>query len=250
MCDGSAQKGPFSIDEIKQSGIGSDTLVWTEGMGKWERAKDIPELTLLFTIPPPLPASENNDPDYGRDKGQEVPGIPAGPPKSYKGGILIITILIALTLVIVFFIRLSGPTANIEIISNDEEPVITDTAVVLPQSAITPPQIDPEEQARIAEQNTPGRYLSINTAIEKNLLLQPIIKGTVYNKASVTTYEKLALKIVYTGKDGALIGEEYITIEDTIGPGELAEIHHKPAKKAYRRAAGYKITVNAAEATK
>jgi|GEM_PF-5863372 len=243
--DGSVSRGPFSIDEIKQSGINPATLAWTEGMVKWEQAKDIPELAGIFSVPPPLPATEEGGID-SRDM-RTASRTPALLHKHNRSFML--TVLFALVSVVVLFIRLSRPSEQVEDAFVAEEPVISDTGIVLPQSAIEPPRISPGEQAKTAERNNPGKYLSISTATEKNLLLQPVIKGSVYNRASVTTYRDLKLRFRYTGRDGSLIGEEYVTIDGAIAPGALAEIHHKPAKKAYRKAAGYTVTVYTVQST-
>ena len=56
------QKGPFDMSNLSSqvaSGIlTKQTLVWTEGMEKWEPAGQLPELERLFAgTPPPLPAA-------------------------------------------------------------------------------------------------------------------------------------------------------------------------------------------------
>lgn len=42
------QQGPFSIDELRQRNITSDTLVWAEGMPQWTPAWQVEELRPLF----------------------------------------------------------------------------------------------------------------------------------------------------------------------------------------------------------
>lgn len=42
------QQGPFSIDELRQRNITSDTLVWAEGMPQWVPAWQVAELRPLF----------------------------------------------------------------------------------------------------------------------------------------------------------------------------------------------------------
>lgn len=42
------QQGPFSIDELRQRNITSDTLVWAEGMPQWIPAWQVEELRPLF----------------------------------------------------------------------------------------------------------------------------------------------------------------------------------------------------------
>jgi hypothetical protein len=47
------QKGPFSIDELRSQGITPETLVWKEGYAGWVKAGSVPELSGIFTTPPP-----------------------------------------------------------------------------------------------------------------------------------------------------------------------------------------------------
>ena len=44
------QQGPFSIDELRQRNITSDTLVWAEGMPQWTPAWQVEELRPLFYV--------------------------------------------------------------------------------------------------------------------------------------------------------------------------------------------------------
>ncbi len=54
--DGKDQKGPFTIDQLKQVGLKPDTLVWTEEFESWKPAKDVSELAdLIKKTPPPPP---------------------------------------------------------------------------------------------------------------------------------------------------------------------------------------------------
>jgi hypothetical protein len=50
------QKGPFSIDDLKDKNIHKKTLVWTEDFDNWVEANNIIELKgIIKIIPPPLP---------------------------------------------------------------------------------------------------------------------------------------------------------------------------------------------------
>jgi membrane protease subunit (stomatin/prohibitin family) len=54
------QAGPFTTDALKEQirtgHVTKDTLVWTEGMGEWTAARDIPAVAKLFgAVPPPIP---------------------------------------------------------------------------------------------------------------------------------------------------------------------------------------------------
>jgi hypothetical protein len=48
--DNEEQKGPFTIDDLKNENITEETYLWCEGMGSWEKAKQIPQLKELFQI--------------------------------------------------------------------------------------------------------------------------------------------------------------------------------------------------------
>jgi hypothetical protein len=54
------QKGPISIDEIKQlittNKFNKETLIWKEGMANWTKASEVGNIASLFGgAPPPLP---------------------------------------------------------------------------------------------------------------------------------------------------------------------------------------------------
>jgi hypothetical protein len=54
------QAGPFSMAELTQlvsnSQLTKETHVWKVGMGNWEKAESVPDLSMLFAhVPPPIP---------------------------------------------------------------------------------------------------------------------------------------------------------------------------------------------------
>ena len=55
------QKGPYSIEELKNNKISANTLVWREGLNNWVIAKELKELETLFkSTPPPLAKEKYN----------------------------------------------------------------------------------------------------------------------------------------------------------------------------------------------
>ena len=44
MAEGSAQRGPFKLEDLARQGVRADTLVWAEGMATWLRADQVPEV--------------------------------------------------------------------------------------------------------------------------------------------------------------------------------------------------------------
>lgn len=57
--DGVNSFGPFTIYELKDKNIKPDTLIWTEGLSNWTKARDIPEISQEFSfnnVPPTIPS--------------------------------------------------------------------------------------------------------------------------------------------------------------------------------------------------
>lgn len=92
------QSGPFTIYELKDKGITSDTLVWAEGMKDWQPAWQVEELknflygTQESQTPPPVPPTSTTETP-------QEPAQPAPKPKRHYGGIITLG-LIALLLVV------------------------------------------------------------------------------------------------------------------------------------------------------
>ncbi|WP_133557382.1 DUF805 domain-containing protein [Algoriphagus boseongensis] len=52
---GNEQVGPLTLNELRQADIKPDTLVWFEGLSKWEKAERLEDLKGIFELmPPPL----------------------------------------------------------------------------------------------------------------------------------------------------------------------------------------------------
>lgn len=55
---GKDPNGPFTIEELMSKGLAQETLVWSEGMGTWEKLEYIPDVIHYLnpkSIPPPVP---------------------------------------------------------------------------------------------------------------------------------------------------------------------------------------------------
>jgi hypothetical protein len=58
--DGIRQQGPYSIDELKTTGIHADVYVWFDELSDWQLAGSIEELKqLFFNNPPPFHSSND-----------------------------------------------------------------------------------------------------------------------------------------------------------------------------------------------
>lgn len=83
------QVGPVTMAQLREAGIGRDTLVWCEGMADWAEAEQLPELAELFVeampCPPPPPrrrpraTGSDSDTQTAPSVGDDVPpSIPNG----------------------------------------------------------------------------------------------------------------------------------------------------------------------------
>ncbi len=69
--DGQSQQGPLDFEQLKNSKLTRDNLVWCEGMETWKVAGEMEELKSLFAaVPPPLPGNIKTPPPL-------TPEIPA-----------------------------------------------------------------------------------------------------------------------------------------------------------------------------
>ena len=85
------QQGPFSVSELMERGLSSETLVWAEGMEQWTPAWQVRELKDAMEgkaqpgpVPPPLPSepsaraeSASGQADGGRDYRTDASGSAA-----------------------------------------------------------------------------------------------------------------------------------------------------------------------------
>lgn len=58
-----SQKGPFTLEELKQEDINLETYVWSAEMSDWTKLKEIPSLAEQIKhkkLPPPPPRKEEN----------------------------------------------------------------------------------------------------------------------------------------------------------------------------------------------
>ena len=72
------QQGPFTVAELQERHIASDTLVWAEGMAQWTPAWQVDELKTLFyqrqttVAPPPPPPLDVVEQEVGQADGPSV----------------------------------------------------------------------------------------------------------------------------------------------------------------------------------
>lgn len=97
--DGRSSFGPVPLDELRKLRINADTLIWTEDLVTWTKARDVPELKDLFinnTLlnQPPLPTQQPIPPASSPLHTEYKTGTNySRPPKTYLVESIITTIV-------------------------------------------------------------------------------------------------------------------------------------------------------------
>ena len=103
------QAGPYTLEELAEMGITPDTIVWTEGMADWGPAREVSELTTLFTRSAQTPPSYNapsygaysapqyhTAPQYSRPPQYSTPAERPPMPPTYLAWSIVVTLLCCL----------------------------------------------------------------------------------------------------------------------------------------------------------
>lgn len=102
IIENNKQAGPYTIYELKDKGLKSETLVWTEGMTDWKPAWQVEELrnflqtTASDATPPPIPPTESQQP------AAEQPQSELPKKKNGHCGLIFGAVIVALLLLLAF----------------------------------------------------------------------------------------------------------------------------------------------------
>ena len=76
-----------------------------------------------------------------------------------------------------------------------------------------------KEELLKKEQKSPQSFLIVNGRDQKNILGQTVVKGTIFNKASVAVFKDVNLKLSFYSKTQTLLESDKETIFETFHPG-------------------------------
>lgn len=180
--NGTEQGGPFDISELKRKGITSKTEVWYEGLSDWTVAEKIDELKGLFSkaTPPPIkPKSNKKEPDNRPIQKKNNLGR-----NLQRLGFVLLFIIIGFVIVQ-------------KLMNNDN-----------PESYIS--QKMTIEQT---ENTYPLRFLSVEGNYNESFWGTKFkLKGKVTNKATISDYKDIIVRITYYSKTESVIGTQDYTI--------------------------------------
>lgn len=75
-----------------------------------------------------------------------------------------------------------------------------------------------KESLEETEKKHPLRFLSVRGDDKKNIIGQTVVRGTIYNKATVVAYKDIRIKMLCY-KDGKMVEEHEDVINEVIKPG-------------------------------
>tara|TARA_R100000789_G_C3005693_1_gene149989 strand:+ start:358 stop:768 length:411 start_codon:yes stop_codon:yes gene_type:complete len=60
ISDGKKETGPYTIEQLKEIPLNDSFLVWKQGLNKWLKITEVPELSILvYSVPPPISKQKN-----------------------------------------------------------------------------------------------------------------------------------------------------------------------------------------------
>ncbi|MCD6067900.1 MAG: hypothetical protein K0S33_2726 [Bacteroidetes bacterium] len=201
--NGTAQSGPFSLEELKSKIITKETPIWYEGLSEWKKAGEIEELNDLFKIsgPPPFGETKSMPPPIQKtnEQTQQKNPINATPPKGNNSLPIILIGVVVVVIIIVAMVmanlKKSGAAGN-EAINNQtyQEKVMTVEEI---------------------EQADPARFLDASGTYRENLWGDAMkVEGTITNKATVANYKDVVVEVIfYSETDTELDRKQYTIFE-------------------------------------
>lgn len=196
ISDGQNKIGPLSKQELYNKSITKETLVWYEGLSKWEKAGNVEDLSDLFSVqqtPPPLPGHATVIPPLP-DSRQEL--ITMAEPKRKKKSTKKIIFWSIGILIVLFILTIIGYNLY---------------------------EQNQYRNTRSNEYMHPEWYLSMDVEnVDFNILT-----GSIYNSSKYTTYEQIEIKISYYDKNGQVIQSNVHTIDGTYYPQSSASYNVK-----------------------
>lgn len=84
-----------------------------------------------------------------------------------------------------------------------------------------------KESMAALEMKNPVQYLTVKAKDKRNLIGQTVVRGTLTNRAKITTYYDVVLERSFFSKTGALLEKDEETIYERLAPGAQVEFKSK-----------------------
>lgn len=210
------QAGPFSIEELKNKAITSQTPIWTEGMDQWLEAGKIEELkSIIIKTPPPFNFQASSQSTFTTEDIPSAFKEASGEERSARvkklrwiGALFVIVLIISLVIY-----------QNSESNSNNSS--------YGPPSTYTPPRIKTPEELKAelleSERLNAGKYIKGRFSNRENFIGQRVIELTFINNATLASFKDALLRITFLSKTGSELGYQHFTIYEYFGAGQTVK---------------------------
>ncbi len=198
--DGHAQLGPFSASELIEKKITACTPVFTNELGRYVTASEIPELCGTF-----------KNSVYSLKNTVAVSTVKKNNSSFKKklGWTLVATLSAIIVIILFNIFQVEVP---------DSSPDLSTAAAVIKQDELTlKTALEQKETAN------PTQYLYVHCKMHNNLLGKKIIKGKVTNLASIAGYKDLQMSVVFLSANQTELQTQQFFVNDEVAPnGEIS----------------------------
>jgi hypothetical protein len=230
--ENSQQRGPYTLDELRQQAIHPGTLIWHEGLTEWTEAKNLRELADHFqkTTPPKIPVEATVPPQ--RETANTATTTVNKKDKQSSSSLRILAIgavLIGIVYIVGTQITRNQNDSGSDIESNYDNGGITpvDQQYDRPRETKQLSEKEIRNKLQSKENSNPARYLTASGNYRVNLASNTIIEGTIYNSASIAGYKNIELTAQFYSKTDVLLGEDSFLIMDFIAPNGTLRFKEK-----------------------
>lgn len=221
------EKGPYTIQQLKDLRIDGSTLVRFEGTANWSAASNFPELRAV--IVGNTGSSHGNSQFSSRNKRSSSIIVTHDnsdelvQQRRKKARMFFLGILIA-AVAVGFFLTKRSQTdpqdipGEAVVITQKDSPVTTEVAVektVIPDNALN------------KERTKPGDFLRVVSTFHENSTAQDIITGFISSSATVVSYKKVEFTVFYLDRAGTALDTEVFTVNQSIASGQVVAFKFK-----------------------
>ena len=98
-----------------------------------------------------------------------------------------------------------------------------------------------KETLEQTEQKNPTKFITVDGDKKKNLIGQTVVRGEVFNNATIVSYKDVDVKISFYSSTGAVLEEDHETVYESIAPGKSAKFKAKMFTPKGTDSVGFKI---------
>ena len=251
----SEQKGPFSLEELKDMQLTKNTPIWYKELEDWTTVDKIDEVKeLLGSTPPPFTTIPVTPPPFAKHNNIPEDNLKKNENSNKKRNLLIlISILVIGVIIALVVINLDGSKGNESSDSSDKEAddnvPATEGESSIPaegqnngsvevqksnqyennSSNYKEPKSEYELRQELldTEKNNPTKYLSASYSYHVNIAANTILEGSIYNNATMAEFKNVKVWVGFYSKTGVLLGQEEFTVMEFISPGNSLNFRHK-----------------------